>query len=66
MVDDGVMETTLHIYQHTCDKCDRPALTFDENDVALCGRHATIFFAVHRVEIKDDEHWMTVNVEASV
>jgi hypothetical protein len=32
MVDDAGMETTLRIYRHTCQKCDRPALTFDENE----------------------------------
>jgi hypothetical protein len=66
MVDDDCMETTLHIYQHTCHKCDKPALTFDESDVPLCGRHATIFIAVPRVETKDDEHLMPVIVEASI
>ena len=66
LVDDDGMETTLHIYQHTCHKCDRPALTFDENDDPLCGRHATIFIGVSRVETKDDEHLIPVIVEASV
>jgi hypothetical protein len=66
MVDDGGMETTLHIYQHTCHKCDRPALTFDEEGVALCGRHASIFIAVSLVETKDDEYSIPVFVEASV
>jgi hypothetical protein len=64
--DDGDMETTPHIYQHTCHKCDRPALTFDEDGVALCGRHATIFIAVSRVETKDDEYSIPVFVEASI
>ena len=66
LVDDDGMETTLHIYQHACHKCDRPALTFDENDVPLCGRHATIFIAVSRVETKDDDYLIPVVVEASV
>jgi hypothetical protein len=66
MVDDGGMETTLHIYQHTCNECDRPALTFDEDGVALCSRHATIFIAVHRVEPKDDEYSIPVFAAASV
>ena len=60
------METIPHIYQHTCHKCDRPALTFDENELPLCSRHATIFIAVHRVETKDDEYSIPVFVEASV
>jgi len=49
------MDTTPHIYQHTCKKCDRPALTFDEQDQPLCGRHATIFVGVRRAEIKDND-----------
>jgi hypothetical protein len=65
MVDDGGMEETLPIYQHTCHECNRPALTFDENEQPLCGRHATIFIAVSRVETKDDEHLIPVIVEAS-
>jgi hypothetical protein len=32
----------------------------------LCGRHATIFIGVSRVETKDDEHLIPVIVEASV
>ncbi len=39
-----------HIYSKTCEKCERPALTFDEEDRALCPRHATIFIMVPRVE----------------
>jgi hypothetical protein len=66
MVDDDGMETTLHIYQQTCHKCDRPALTFNENGESLCGRHATIFIAMPRVETKDDDHWIPVVVEASI
>jgi hypothetical protein len=54
MVDDEGMEVSQHIYQHTCHKCDRPALTFNQGGDALCGRHATIFVAVPRVDIKDD------------
>jgi hypothetical protein len=49
------MDTPQHIYQHTCKKCDRPALTFDEQDQPLCGRHATIFVGVRRAEIKADD-----------
>ncbi len=65
LVDDGGMETTLHIYRHTCHKCDRPAVTFDENEYPLCGGHATIFIALSRAETKDDEHLIPVVVEAS-
>jgi len=65
MVDDDGMETSLHIYQHTCHECDRPALTFNEGGDPGCSRHATIFIAVHRVEAKDDEHLIPVVVEAS-
>ncbi len=65
MSNDGAMETTLRIYRQTCHKCGRPALTLDMNDDPLCSRHATIFIAVSRVETKDDEHWMTVDVKAS-
>ncbi len=64
--DDGVMETTQHIYQHICHKCDRPALTFDENEHPLCGRQATLFIAMPRVDTKDDEYWIPVVVEASI
>jgi hypothetical protein len=60
------MESTHRLDKQTCHKCDRLALTFDENDTPLCGRHATIFIAISRVETKDDGHWITVNVEASV
>lgn len=54
IVDDVSMESTLHIYQHTCNKCDRPALTFDKQGQPLCGRHATIFVGVQRADDKDD------------
>jgi len=60
------MESTHHNGKQTCHKCNRLALTFDESDTPLCGRHATIFVAMSRVETKEDEHWITVNVEASV
>jgi len=66
MVDDWDMEISQHIYQHTCHKCDRPALTFNEGGDPLCGRHATIFIGVPRVETKDDEHSIPVFVEASI
>jgi hypothetical protein len=60
------MDSTRHIYQHTCHKCDRPALTFSKDGEALCGRHATIFIAVSRVETEDDERLIPVVVEASI
>jgi hypothetical protein len=66
MVDGEGMEVSQHIYPHTCRKCDRPALTFDESGDPLCGRHATIFIAVPRVETKDDEQPTSVLVEASI
>ena len=66
MVDEEGMEIAQHIYQHTCHICDRPALTFNEGDDPLCGRHATIFVAVPRVETKDDDHLIPTVVEASV
>jgi len=33
------------IYNKTCQQCDLPALTFDENGDALCVRHANVFIA---------------------
>jgi hypothetical protein len=66
IVDDEAMEISQHIYQHTCHKCDRPALTFNEGGDPLCGRHATIFIAMPRVETKDDEHLISVFAEASI
>ncbi len=66
MVDDVGMEVSQHIYQHTCQKCDRPALTFNESGDPLCGPHATTFIAVPRVETKDDEHLIPVVVWASI
>jgi hypothetical protein len=32
--------TADHIYNKTCDKCDRPALTFDRDNHAFCPTHA--------------------------
>lgn len=66
MVDDWDMDVSRHIYQHTSHKCDRPALTFNDGGDPLCGRHATIFIGVPRVETKDDEHVIPVAVEASI
>ncbi|MEE8456644.1 MAG: hypothetical protein V3S28_01215 [Acidimicrobiia bacterium] len=50
-----------HIYAKTCAKCERPALTFDEEDRALCPRHATIFIMIPRVEpnLDDDRSMAT-------
>lgn len=31
-----------------CFRCERPALTFDDRERPLCGRHATIFVALAR------------------
>lgn len=39
--DNADMSTTNeHIYSKTCDECDRPALTFDRDDRALCPSHS--------------------------
>lgn len=50
-----------HIYTKTCAKCERPALTFDEKDRALCPRHATIFIMIPRIEqdLDDDRSLAT-------
>jgi len=65
LVDNLGMETTLQIPEYTCHMCDKPALTFDEAGVALCGRHATVFMALKRVESKVDEHLKPTVVKAS-
>jgi hypothetical protein len=45
------MDTTPeHIYNKTCAECDRPALTFDKNNRALCSRHALSFIMALPVE----------------
>lgn len=49
------MDTTDPLYQETCFRCERPALTFDAQYRALCGRHATIFVTAPRLTSKDDE-----------
>lgn len=37
-------EATWNIeVRHTCAKCDRLAVVYDDNDSPLCARHATIF-----------------------
>ena len=41
-----------HLDQATCYKCDRPPLTFDEQDRALCARHATIFLVAGRIDLE--------------
>jgi hypothetical protein len=45
MADDGRVEKRPPIYRQTCARCERPALTFDARDRALCARHATSFIA---------------------
>jgi len=42
-----------HLGQATCYKCDRPPLTFDHQDRALCARHATIFLVAGRIDLVD-------------
>ena len=37
----GMTITSEHIYNKTCEKCDRPALTYDRDNLAMCPRHAT-------------------------
>jgi hypothetical protein len=56
-VDDVPMEPTERIFRHTCSQCQRPALTFDEQDRPMCSRHAIVFVAAPRVLKKDDEWW---------
>lgn len=64
--DDLPMESTEAIFRQLCFRCERPALTFDEQQRALCSRHARIFIAAKRVIDKDDEWWMNISpVEAS-
>ncbi|MFO7700216.1 MAG: hypothetical protein R6W79_06405 [Acidimicrobiia bacterium] len=37
-------EATWNIeIRHTCAKCDRLAVVYDDDDNPLCARHATIF-----------------------
>ncbi len=48
--DVSMNQSTEHIYAKTCKKCERPALTFDEEDRPLCPRHATIFIMVPRTD----------------
>jgi len=37
-----------YLKQTKCHRCDKPPLTFDEHDRALCARHATILLAARR------------------
>lgn len=41
----------------TCFRCERPALTFDDQHRPLCGRHATMFLPEIRAKVfgKDDQ-----------
>ena len=57
LTDALVMDTDDPIYRETCFRCERPALTFDEQDRPLCGRHATIFLAALRADPSVDEVW---------
>ena len=56
-VDDCVMESTDRIFRHTCDMCERPALTFDLDHRPMCSRHATVFIPAQRVKAADDDQW---------
>ena len=38
-----------HLEQDACYRCDRPPITFDGQDRALCARHATIFLTASRL-----------------
>ena len=60
----AVMTTTERIFRKTCLRCDRPALTFDDQDRPLCSRHATIFLTAERVIAANDEWWESVDSEA--
>jgi len=40
-----------HLAQKTCYRCERPPLTFDAQERALCARHATIFLVAGRVDL---------------
>jgi hypothetical protein len=51
-----LMDSTDRIFRHTCARCELPALTFDEQDRALCPRHATIFIAAPRIEYDPEAH----------
>ena len=57
--DDGWVEQRPPIYRQTCVQCDRPALTFDAQDRALCSRHATSFVGEESTadDDEDDEPW---------
>ena len=44
--------TAEHIYNKICEECDRPALTFDRNNRAMCPRHASVL--VRAQPVKDE------------
>jgi hypothetical protein len=44
--------TAEHIYNKICEKCDRPALTFDRSNRAMCPRHASVL--VRAQPVKDE------------
>jgi hypothetical protein len=49
--DIAAMDMTLeHIYNKTCAECDRPALTFDKDNRALCPQHALTFIMAQPVD----------------
>lgn len=60
------MELSRHIYRHTCHECGGPALTFNESGEALCNRHATVFIGMPGAQPQNDEHRLSVDVEASI
>jgi hypothetical protein len=45
----GVTITAEHIYNKICDKCDRPALTFDRDHRAMCPKHAAVIIRAEPV-----------------
>jgi hypothetical protein len=59
-VDDAAMESTDRIFRQTCVKCDRPALTFDQEHRPMCSRHASVFITAKRVVADDDQWWDTI------
>ena len=44
--------TADHIYSKTCALCNRPALTFDRDNRAMCPEHATAI--VRAIPVKDE------------
>ncbi len=55
-------EATWNIeIRHTCAKCERLAVVYDDDDTPLCARHATIFMtaAKARADAPDAEQAKT-------